>query len=224
MVQNLYESGASQDYINSFVANTPYEYQFYNQYVLPGTSPIQPDFFNTTIYKLLYYHSPDPNTNQYNTLNYNLNNYMRSSNYPYVIGGNESASTYPYVSGWPAGYKNLNYFKPVFISSAGLIKIYEIDYSILDSGLNITNAAVYTNKTGTLTLNNTGTTTYNITQILSNDTSCTAPSLPLSLAPAGTIAINFTVPQSVISGNTLIMKVATSIPDFYAQTTVTVAS
>lgn len=226
MVENLYESGATQDYINSFIANTPYEYEFYNPYVLPGTSPILPAFFNTTIYKLLYYHSPDPATptSQYNSLSGNLINYMQSSSYPLVIGGNESSSVYQYIPSWSAGFENLNYFKPVFTSSAGMIKIYQIDYSVLDSGLNITNAAVFANKTGSVTLNNTGTTTYNITQILSNNTLITSlnTTLPLSLAPAEMTTISFTVPQSVIAGDTLIIKVATSIPGFFEQETVTV--
>lgn len=105
-----------------------------------------------------------------------------------------------------------------------MIKIYQIDYSVLDSGLNITNAAVFANKTGSVTLNNTGTTTYNITQILSNNTLITSlnTTLPLSLAPAEMTTISFTVPQSVIAGDTLIIKVATSIPGFFEQETVTV--
>jgi len=228
MVQNLIQSGASPEYIERFVANTPYEYQFYNPYALPGTSPIQPAFFNTTIYKLLYYHAPNPNTptSQYNTLNTNLLNQMATYKYPLVIGGNETIQTaYPYLwAYWTAGNISLNYFKPVFISSSGLVKIYEIDYSILDSGLNITSATVYANKTGTLTLKNIGTTTYNITKIFSNDSLCTgiSPLLPLSLGPSETTTINFTVPQNVNANDTLIIKVATSIPDFYAQKTITV--
>jgi len=230
MITNLYESGASQEYINRFLVSTPYEYQFYNPYTLPGTSPIQETFFNTTIYKLLYYHAPDPTVSpyQYNTLNKNLLNQMRNNKYPLVIGGNETFnSTYVYLwSSWTAGYKKLNYFKPVFISSNGLIKIYEIDYTVLDSSLNITSASVYNNSTGVISLNNTGTTTYNITQILSNGTSCgnLNVSLPTSLAPGESITINFTVPQSVSVGDALIIKVATSIPDFYSEISITVKS
>ncbi|MEM2144001.1 MAG: hypothetical protein QW279_01450, partial [Candidatus Jordarchaeaceae archaeon] len=220
--------GVPPDYIERFVANTPYEYQFYNPYALPNTSPLLEPFFNTTLYKLLYYHAPNPKipTYQYNALNYNLLTQMSTYKYPLVIGANETlSSAYPYFgSSWTAGYRQLNYFKPVFISSNGLLKIYEIDYTVLDSGLNITNATVYANKTGTLTLKNTGTTTYNITQIFSNDSSCTATSLPLSLAPEETIEINFTLPetQSISVGDALIIKVKTSIPDFYVQRNVTV--
>jgi asparagine N-glycosylation enzyme membrane subunit Stt3 len=229
MVQNLIQSGASPDYIERFIANTPYEYQFYNPYALPGTSPILEPFFNTTIYKLLYYHAPDPKTppSQYNTLNNGLLTQMNTYKYPLVIGANETLqSAYPYLwYSWTAGNRTLNYFKPVFISSGGVIKIYEIDYTVLDSGLSITSATVYSNKTGTLTLNNTGTTTYNIENILSNYSNCTilSPSLPLSLAPKSTITINFTVPQTVNVNDTLIIKVTTSIPDFYAQKTVIVS-
>lgn len=230
MVQNLIQSGASPDYIERFVSNTPYEYQFYNPYALPGTSPIQELFYNTTIYKLLYYHAPNPDISpsQYNTLNYNLYYQMSTYKYPLVIGGNETFdSAYPYLwYSWTAGYRQLNYFKPVFTSSSGLVKIYEIDYTVLDSGLNITSATVYANKTGTLTLHNIGTTTYNITQIFSNDSLCTATSLPLSLAPEAITEVNFTLPaeQSINVGDTLIIKVKTSIPGFYAQINVTVES
>jgi dolichyl-diphosphooligosaccharide--protein glycosyltransferase len=228
LVESLYESGASQSYINNFIANTPYEYEFYNQYALPGTSPILPAFYNTTIYKLLYYHSPFPNipTSDYDTLNGELYSYMSSESYPLVIGANETpSSAYPYIPSWPAGYENLTYFTPVFISSEGLIKIYQINYAVLNSGLNITSATVSsTTQNGTVTLNNTGTTTYDITQILSNNTDVTSPNatLPLSLAPAQTITISFTMPQIVYAGNITIIQADTSIPDFYAQTTVTV--
>jgi dolichyl-diphosphooligosaccharide--protein glycosyltransferase len=227
LIKNLYESGASQEYINNFIANTPYEYQFYNPYVLPGTSTIQEAFFNSTIYKLLYYHAPEPkiHPNYYNSLNRNLYTQMSNNKYPLVIGGNETfQTTYIYLwSSWTAGFRALNYFKPVFISSNGLVKIYEIDYSILDSKLNINSLKVYNDSTGVLNISNTGLTTYNITQILSNGTSCTLNiPLPISLMPGETKEITFNVPQTVNEGDKLIIRIVTSIPDFYVEKIVTV--
>ncbi|MGQ9720374.1 MAG: STT3 domain-containing protein [Candidatus Jordarchaeum sp.] len=229
MVENLFQSRASQEYVTQFVANTPYEYKFYNPYVLPGASPIQEAFFNTTIYKLLYYHAPDPNTSPYQfsqySLDYTLYHQMYNYKYPLVKGANETAQqAYPYLSSWTAGFRDLNYFKPVFISSNGLVKIYEIDYSVLDSGLNIITVDVYSNRTGFISLNNTGITTYDIKLMSSNSSVITDlnVSLPISLAPNETLNIKFTVPQSVNVGGTLIIKVHTSIPDFYAQMNVTV--
>lgn len=225
MIENLIQGGASPEYISRFLANTPYEYKFYNPYALPGTSAIQEAFFNTTIYKLLYYHAPDPYATEYSNLEKYLYNQMSNNKYPLVHGGNESASDYPYpFSTWEAGYRSLNHFKPVFISSNGLVKIYEIDYTILDSGLNITDLAVYNDSTGNLSLNNTGTTTYNITQILSNESVPTYlnVTLPVSLAPGESININFTVPQSVSVNDTLVINVDTSILDLYAQKLITV--
>ncbi len=230
MIQNLINSGASSEYIKRFIANTPYEYQFYNPYALPGTSPIREAFFNTTIYKLLYYHAPNPFTTQYSNLERYLVNQMQTYDYPLVIGGNETETgdnPYPYpLSNWEAGYRSLNYFKPVFISSGGLVKIYEIDYSILDSGLNVTDVAVYNDSTGVISLNNTGTTTYNIMEILSNDTACINlnVTLPISLAPGETVNISYIVPQAVNENDTLIIKVETSILDFIAQILVTVGA
>ncbi|MEM3650552.1 MAG: hypothetical protein QW831_07510, partial [Candidatus Jordarchaeaceae archaeon] len=200
---------------------------FYNPYVLPGTSTIQESFFNSTIYKLLYYHAPEPKLppNQYNNLNYNLYTQMSKNKYPLVIGGNETPqTTYIYLSSWTAGFRTLNHFKPVFISSNGLVKIYEIDYSILDSKLDINDLTVYNDSTGVLNISNTGLTKYNITQILSNGTSCTPVNitLPISLAPGETKEINFNVTQTVSVGDKLIIRIVTSIPDFYVEKIVTV--
>jgi dolichyl-diphosphooligosaccharide--protein glycosyltransferase len=62
-------------------------------------------------------------------------------------------------------------FTPAFFSSAGLVKIYKIDYTALDSSFRIKNPEVYDSGYGTLKLQNTGTKNLTITDVKINNVS-----------------------------------------------------
>jgi len=205
------------------VFHTPWEYEYYIP-TLTGTI-YTPKFFNMTLYKLLYYHDPSPDVYPYYTkkiLDYALHTYMDQNKCPLVVSYDEVENPPGWYPGWKYGFSVLKHFKPVFISSNHLVKIYEIDYSILNATMEITNASVYTNGSGTVEIRNTGLTSFNVTAIYVNGTLCNISTI--SVRPGETASIFFTSGQSFKSGEIVPLKIVTSIPDFTREINIEVSA
>ncbi|MEM3663051.1 MAG: STT3 domain-containing protein [Candidatus Jordarchaeales archaeon] len=202
---------------------TPWEYEYYTP-TLTGTI-YTPKFFNMTLYKLLYYHDPSPDVYpSYSKLilDYALHNYMDQNKYPLVISYDEARSPPGWYSWWKHGFSVLNHFKPVFISSNHLVKIYKIDYSILDANMDIVNASIYTNGSGTVEIRNTGLVPFNVTRLYVNGTSCSISAV--SIGPGETATIPFNSGLSLESGKSVPLKIETSIPEFTREINVEVSA
>lgn len=202
---------------------TPWEYEYYTP-TLTGTV-YTPKFFNMTLYKLLYYHDPSPNIYPlYSSLvlDYALYDYMKQNKYPLVISYDEVGRPPGWYSGWESGFSVLNHFKPVFISSNHLVKIYEINYSILDANMEVS-ASVYTTGNGTLEIRNTGLVSFNVTGVYLNGTSCSISPSSVFVGPGETVTIDFTSGLTLKSGESVPLKIITSIPDFTREINVKVS-
>ncbi len=198
---------------------TPWEYEYYTP-TLTGVV-YTPKFFNMTLYKLLYYHDPPPDYSYYEkTIDYALYTYMRDNKYPLVISYDEAESPPGWYSGWPHGFSVLKHFKPVFISSNHLVKIYEIDYSILDAGIGIASVSVNTTGDGSVEILNIGNVPFRVEGIFLNNTSCNFSSV--SISPGEKVSIQFTSNLSLNSGVSVPLKIVTSIPDLEREFNVTV--
>jgi len=106
-------------------------------------------FYDTLLYKLLFYREPG----NYELAQY-VSNIMDQQNYP-KYQSYPSSLRWRFIgqdSSWPI-------YKEAFISSHYLVKIYEVDYSILDTNLTITNVSIYSvddKTTAIVTVKNTG--------------------------------------------------------------------
>lgn len=204
-----------------FPSPPAWEYEYYTP-TLTGTI-YTPKFFNTTLYKLLYYHDPPPEVYPVYSekiLDYQLYQYMKQNNFPLVISYREVEAKPGWYSGW-SNFSILKYFKPVFISSNHLVKIYEIDYSILDANMNIT-ASVYTNGSGLVHVQNIGRVSFNVTAVYLNNTLCNIS--PVKVNPGEIIQVPFTSNLTFEIGVHVPLKIETSIPDFTREIIVEVTS
>ena len=105
--------------------------------------------FNSTVYKMLFYGEPDPQSKYLR----NLLDFM--SRYKYLA---YRPDPYGSLSLIDRGHWTLfeKIFKPAYISSNRFIKIYEVNYSILEAKMEITNVNPYANGLFVITVNNTG--------------------------------------------------------------------
>ncbi len=118
--------------------------------------------FNSTVYKMLFYGEPDP----------------QSKYLGYLV---QFMSRYKYLAYRPDPYGYLSLidqrhwalfekvFKPVYISSNRFVKIYEVNYSILEAKMEITDAKPYANGLFAITVNNTGIHEISISKARIND-------------------------------------------------------
>ncbi|MFX0011158.1 MAG: STT3 domain-containing protein, partial [Candidatus Hermodarchaeota archaeon] len=118
-------------------------------------------WFDSTLVKLMFYGIP---TDQLTTDPQNFMQY-----YQQQIYSRKDASGNTYVSHIPdGGQYDFIVFRPAYISSNGLVKLFKLDYTALESDFEIKDPAIYDSGFGTLKINNLGSKDLQITQVLVN--------------------------------------------------------
>lgn len=119
-------------------------------YINGSTGKYENNWFDSQLFKLMSYQEPtNPDLYGTNTLKGYYANYINEQK-------DDNGNTY--VSHIPSnGLYDFKVFKPVYFSQNGLIKLYKIDYTALESRFTIENPKIYNNGYGTFTLHNTGT-------------------------------------------------------------------
>ena len=119
-------------------------------------------FFNSTIYKLLFYREPDPEPNKYRD---SLINFM--IRFRYLAYYRDPYGQIPDVDPqhWALFEK---IFKPIYLSSNRFVKIFEVNYSILEARMEISDANLYNNGLCIVTINNTGIHSFQLSKVYVN--------------------------------------------------------
>ncbi|MHA1726194.1 MAG: STT3 domain-containing protein [Promethearchaeota archaeon] len=172
-----------------------------SKYINSSTGKYENYWFQSQLFKLLTYEEPtNPNLYSTNTLKGYYANYINNQK---DDNGNTYASHIP-----PNGLYDFKVFKKAYFSRNGLVKLYKIDYTALESSFSIENPKVYNNGYGTFVLHNTGSRDLNIDNVYINN-----------------IKYNFTT--SELNNNTLIpagqkttIFVDTSLNEFHLKDTV----
>nr|HDO80874.1 hypothetical protein [Candidatus Bathyarchaeota archaeon] len=199
---------------------TPWEYEYYAP--TPTGVKYLPSFFNMTLYKLLYYHDPNPENPSQNALEYRLYSYMQDNGYPLVIGYNEVGNPPGWYPNWQHGFSVLKHFKPVFISSNHLVKIFEIDYSILDANMSVESVSIDASGNGVARIVNNGKVAFNVTGIYLNGTACDFSGV--TIQPGESVELSFKASGLTLnSGDKVPLKIVASIPDLEREMEVTVS-
>ncbi len=120
-----------------------------NEYRNVTTGLMEEKWFQSQLVKLMFNGEPTTDSTEYNELD---------RNYAREINRRELADGSLWVDHIPAnGDYRSNVFIPTYISQFGLVKLYKIDYTVLDSSFTIKNAEVFDNGYATFKLKNTGT-------------------------------------------------------------------
>ncbi|MEJ2277713.1 MAG: hypothetical protein P8Y70_08195 [Candidatus Lokiarchaeota archaeon] len=168
----LYEPNWAQDSVfneSSYVNSTGY---------------YRNNWFQSTLVKLLFYGVPtDPSNYKQGTLIYNYAHYIQNTKDAY---GNTWASHIP-----TNGNYDFKVFDPAHFSTNGLVKIYKIDYTALDSNFTIQDPKVYNNGIATFNLQNTGTRNLTISNIQINGKNYT---YSMGTDVSGKLGVNKTEP------------------------------
>jgi dolichyl-diphosphooligosaccharide--protein glycosyltransferase len=130
-------------------------------YVNTTSGRYRDNWFDSTLVKLLFYGVPtDPSQYQQGTLVYNYANAVQNNK---DDNGNNWATHIP-----ANGNYDLKAFIPAHFSTNGLVKLYKLDYTALDSNFKIEEPKVYDNGIATFKLENTGKENLTITNIQLN--------------------------------------------------------
>lgn len=106
-------------------------------------------FFNSTIYKLLFYKEPDLQS-KYRDI---LIGFMQQYKYLAYYGDPYGRISNVNPKHWALFEK---IFKPAYFSSNRFVKIFEVNYSILEAAMEISDVNLYNNSLCFITINNTG--------------------------------------------------------------------
>ncbi|MHA1149553.1 MAG: STT3 domain-containing protein [Promethearchaeota archaeon] len=142
-------------------------------YINETSQKYEDSWFESTLVKLMFGYEPtDPNS-----ITDPTNNQLRW-NYASHIAGNPSAGIAqnkddngnPWKSHIPDnGEYDFKVFKPAYFSRNGMVKLWKVDYTALDSSFIIKNAKVHDNGIATFTIKNTGKKDLEIKSIAVND-------------------------------------------------------
>ncbi|MGV9174053.1 MAG: STT3 domain-containing protein, partial [Promethearchaeia archaeon] len=143
-----------------------------SEYTNSSSGDYRENWFNSQLVRLMFYGEPtdvqqiqDPNAN-----------YLKY-HYASQIGGDPSRNVQPRKDDdgneWKShipdnGMYDLKVFQPEYFSSNGMIKIFKMDYTALESSFSIKEPKVYTDGHATLRLKNTGTKDLDITNLTIN--------------------------------------------------------
>ena len=119
------------------------------------------NWFESTLVKLMFYGIPTAQITESPT------NFMEY--YQQQIYARQDANGNTYASHIPEdGLYDFIVFRPAYISRFGLVKLFKLDYTALESDFEIQDPAVYNSGFGTLKINNLGSKDLEITQVLVN--------------------------------------------------------
>ena len=123
-----------------------------SEYQDPETGRMGEKWFQSQLVKLMFYGVPtNPADLEQNDIRMTYANTINNENNPTQDGGVWK----DYIP--DNGLYDLQIFKPTYISATGLVKLYKIDYTVLESSFLIEEAEVFENGYGTFNLKNTGT-------------------------------------------------------------------
>ncbi len=129
-----------------------------NEYQNSTTGAMGAKWFESQLVKLMFYGVPtDPGSTTEGTLAYN---YANQINRRQTDDGGVWADYIP-----PNGQYDSNVFVPEHFSPNGMVKLYKVDYTALDSKFMITNPEVFDSGYGTFKLDNIGTKDLQITGV-----------------------------------------------------------
>ncbi len=133
-----------------------------SQYINSTSGKYENSWFDSMLFKLMVYSEPTDTsvTGGTNTLPGYYANYINTQK---DDNGNTYASHIPSY-----GLYDFKVFKPAYFSRNGLIKIYKIDYTALDSSFSIEDPKIFNSGYGTFVLHNTGTREIDINQVSIN--------------------------------------------------------
>jgi hypothetical protein len=136
-----------------------------SSYQNPNTGRMCANWFNSQLVKLMFFNVPtnpadlqqgDIRTTYVNTINNEYNPTCEGGVWKDYIPDN--------------GLYDFNIFIPTYISALGLVKLYKIDYTVLESSFVIEEAEVFENGYATFNLKNTGTKDLTIKRVKINGT------------------------------------------------------
>ncbi|MFO8019152.1 MAG: STT3 domain-containing protein [Promethearchaeia archaeon] len=131
-----------------------------SEYINNTSGQYEDKWFESQLVKLMFYGEP---TNVQSITDPNAN-YLKY-HYASQIGGDQQRGVEPRKDDngntWEShipenGEYDLKVFQPTYFSSNGMVKIYKVDYTALDSSFSIEEPQVYNDGHGTLRLENTG--------------------------------------------------------------------
>ncbi|MFW9929889.1 MAG: STT3 domain-containing protein, partial [Candidatus Thorarchaeota archaeon] len=136
-----------------------------SKYINATSGQMQPAFFNSQLAKMMFWDLP---TAQFTgDTPQTFQDYYEDQIYKRQTSDGNTWATYIPTNG---NYSS-DVFTPAYYSPAGLVKIFKIDYTVLDSSFQIKEPEVFDSGYGTFKLQNTGTKNLTITDVKVNNVS-----------------------------------------------------
>jgi dolichyl-diphosphooligosaccharide--protein glycosyltransferase len=153
-----------------------------SEYINATSGQMQPDFFDSQLAKMMFW---DLSTAQFTgDTPQTFQDYYEDQIYRrQTSDGNPWVTYIP-----PNGNYSSDVFTPAYYSPAGLVKLFKIDYTVLDSSFQIKEPEVFDSGYGTFKLQNTGTKNLTITDVKVNNVSYSfnlGKGITTNILPAG---------------------------------------